>query len=457
MELSRRTSLGNYWLFFLVGCGSIVVALAATLWSATQTVEQLERAQRGNESQTVIRAHMDFLKLDRSLAREDAATEVRERYEIMVARVFAIEALLRKSGASEAEWRAHDALKRFVESADAALASGPGPLEMRRALKAASAPLNTAFQVLDAGMAGRTTMALTSIHDRAEASIRKTIHLAVFCGAVTFIFSAALWRAARQLERKNRHLSQLSSRLKSVAEYRSQFLANASHELRTPLNAIKGFAQSMLYLGDALPVERQREYLSDIEHSATNLERLTGDLLDLSKIDAGHFELREETVSLDALAERAARCVAPAAEKAGVALEVEAGSGLWVRCDDSAIERSVINLLANAVKFTEAGKSVRLVVRAGTYGPEIEVADQGCGVPEDQLAVIWEVYGRTSLTRHSDKQGAGLGLPISRAMVEAHGGGVAVESVVGEGSVFTIRLPARRVIEAPDAAAVDAA
>ena len=360
MVLPQRLRLGRYGLFFLLGCGSIIAALSATLWSVDRAIVQIEQAQKDHHAITISRSHIDYMKFRQAASGRADLDTLTLRYEILVSRVRSIDAMYGRVAATAEERQAVAALGAFVEDADAAFAVRSAPATLFEKLSALAAPVDAAFQILEAGTTARSAAALTHIQGRAQASIRKTRHLAIFCGVITFVFSAALWRAARQLELKNKNLSELSARLKTVADYRSQFLANASHELRTPLNAIKGFAQSMLYLGDGLPAERRREYLTDIAHSATNLERLTEDLLDLSKIDAGHFDLREEIVSLDDLAQRAARCVASAAQAGGVTIEAATTTGLDIRCDAPAIERCLINLLSNAVKFSTAGETVRI-------------------------------------------------------------------------------------------------
>lgn len=238
-------------------------------------------------------------------------------------------------------------------------------------------------------------------------------------------------------------LTESQHRLTEVGRYRGQFLAGMSHEFRTPLNAIKGFSQLILMLKAEMPREKLLEYMVDIEKSASDLEEITNTILDLSKIDAGTFDLYEKNVDLVSVLKDAKKQFEVGLH--GQRLVLDLPNTLTAYCDPSAIKRSVQNLISNALKFSAEESRITIAMSASKDGVEIKVADQGCGIPEEELDSVWKVYSRSSYTRGSDKQGSGLGLPIIKALIEAHGGQAELQSKVGEGTVVTLTLPAHRL------------
>ena len=225
---------------------------------------------------------------------------------------------------------------------------------------------------------------------------------------------------------------------------KSQFLANMSHELRTPLNAIIGFSE---VISSALfgPLDaRYRDYAQDIHGSGHHLLQIINDLLDLSKVEAGRFELHDGQVQIAAMFETCRRMVADRAAAAGVALEIEPTT-LEVSADELRLEQVLLNLVSNAVKFTPSGGEVHLAAALDPGGEvSISVADTGIGMAPDEIPRALQPFGQidNSLTRPHG--GTGLGLPLAKRLVELHGGTLTVESEVGRGTTVTFSLPAER-------------
>jgi len=274
--------------------------------------------------------------------------------------------------------------------------------------------------------------------------------------ASTMIFIVMIVRQFRASQAGQAELSQLNLRLgeaKGAAEKasraKSEFLAHMSHELRTPLNAIIGFAEVMrLELLGPLGRARYREYINDIHQSGQHLLSLIDDVLDMSRIEAGRFELHEEAVDLAATAAEALTLVRPIAEKSSVSLLASDPSLLaLLHADERAVKQMLVNLLANAVKFTPAGGTVRLSARFGAEGElALTVADTGVGMSpreiEDSVVPFVQVDSR--LARRTP--GSGLGLPITKRLIEMHGGRLVLESAPGKGTTATLYFPASRIL-----------
>jgi PAS domain S-box-containing protein len=221
------------------------------------------------------------------------------------------------------------------------------------------------------------------------------------------------------------------------------FLAAMSHELRTPLNAIAGYAQ-LMQEGIGGPVsEQQSEYLSRIRASQQHLLGIVNDLLNYSRVEAGEVAYERTAVSVCDVVDRVIAMVTPQATRKG--LWVEHGpcaSDVVALVDELKTEQVLLNLVSNAVKFTPEGGTIS--VGCGRRGADatIEVRDTGPGIPGDMLDAIFDPFVQLGRTLTSAHEGAGLGLAISRDLARAMGGDVNVESTVGVGSTFTVRLPA---------------
>jgi len=225
---------------------------------------------------------------------------------------------------------------------------------------------------------------------------------------------------------------------------KSDFLARMSHELRTPLNAILGFSELIAtqYHG-ADAGERYQEYGRMIHLSGGHLLSLINDILDLSKIEAGGFELIEEQVDLDAILEQCLALLAPTVDAKRLGLSY-APAAVRLHADPRAIKQIVLNLLSNAVKFTPEGGEVRVASADEAGGITITVADTGCGMSQDDLARVFRVFGRSRATIARDGEGTGLGLNIAKGLVELHGGSLTLRSQPGAGTTAEAWFPASR-------------
>jgi signal transduction histidine kinase len=225
---------------------------------------------------------------------------------------------------------------------------------------------------------------------------------------------------------------------------KSSFLAVMSHELRTPLNAIGGYVQ-LLEMGIHGPVtDAQREALGRVERSQKHLLRLINDVLNLARIESGRVEYVLEDVDLAALMADVTPMVEPQMTAKALALEVAVSAGTVARADREKVQQIVINLLSNAIKFTPAGGRVRVEARHADGPREVllSVADTGIGIAPEKQASVFDPFVQVDMSRTRRSEGSGLGLAISRDLARGMGGDLRVESTVGEGSTFTLTLPA---------------
>jgi signal transduction histidine kinase len=249
--------------------------------------------------------------------------------------------------------------------------------------------------------------------------------------------TAAIHAEARLREAK------LAAETASAAK--SAFLANMSHELRTPLNAIIGFAEALSagYFGSLN--ERQAEYLRDIQTSGNHLLLLISDLLDVSKIEAGKLELHRESLDIATEIEAALRLVRPKALEGGVKVGAKVPPDLPpYQADRRAVKQVLLNLLSNAVKFTPSGGTVTVEATADPEGDlRISVSDTGIGIAAQDLPKIVMPFGTLArnATLSRAHEGTGLGLPLSKSLIEMHGGRLEIVSEPGRGTIATIRFP----------------
>ena len=262
------------------------------------------------------------------------------------------------------------------------------------------------------------------------------------------------------LNRMNDELGRLYRALETASQHKSEFLANMSHELRTPLNAIIGFSQVLKEQMFGELNAKQLDYVDDVLSSGQHLLSLINDILDLAKVEAGRMELQRTTFELPAVLESALSLVRERATRQGVALATDIGPSVGLLDgDERKVKQILFNLLSNAVKFTPGGGRVTLRATVVEQEVEISVNDTGIGIKaEDQVRIFEEFYqvgpGKT-------QEGTGLGLGLTRRLVELHGGRIGVESEPGRGSTFTVTLPLEQsaAIESaplPAAAAVSA-
>jgi len=238
-----------------------------------------------------------------------------------------------------------------------------------------------------------------------------------------------------------------------VERLKTQFVSTVSHELRTPLTSLRG-ALGLLsagVLGD-LPAEA-RQAVEIAERSILRLVGLVDDILDIERIESGRLSLQIGRHSLAALLARSTEEVGTLASKVGIGLEIETPPG-EVTGDGERLVQVIVNLLSNAFKFSPRGSTVRLCAREGPGWVEVQVQDQGRGIPESHREVIFDRFRQVAISDAAGQRGAGLGLAIAKSIVELHGGRIGVDSEEGKGSTFWFRIPHGDAVQVPDDRAI---
>ena len=233
------------------------------------------------------------------------------------------------------------------------------------------------------------------------------------------------------------------TQLRELDRLKSAFLANMSHELRTPLNSILGFSDVILDGLDGPLTDIMENDLKLISRNGQHLLSLINDVLDMAKITAGKMNLNVERFNLPEVLTDVVNITSPLARDKSLALQLDAPATLEIEADRTRLRQVMINLVGNAIKFTETG-SVTLSTARRNGCVQIHVSDTGIGVPPDQAQLIFEEFSQVDASTTRKTGGTGLGLPISRKLIELHGGQLWVEStgVRGEGSTFIVELPA---------------
>ncbi len=245
-----------------------------------------------------------------------------------------------------------------------------------------------------------------------------------------------------ELKTSNRDLAKSQAEANKANRAKMEFLAVMSHELRTPLNAINGYTDLMeMGIGGTVS-DAQRDYLARIKKSGKFLLGLINDVLNFARIDAGSVSIKRESVQLDAILETSHMLVEPQMKARNITYRYEALDTTCVVLGDSEkIEQVILNLLTNAVKFTDPGGAITLSSECGGGRARISVADTGRGIPASKLQSVFDPFVQLDRTANPDsQQGVGLGLAISRALALAMRGELAAQSEVGKGSVFTLDL-----------------
>jgi cell cycle sensor histidine kinase DivJ len=228
----------------------------------------------------------------------------------------------------------------------------------------------------------------------------------------------------------------------AAARARSRFFASMSHELRTPLNAVLGFSDAMRLKTFGPMPAKYAEYAEDIHTSAKHLLDLVGDLLDVSKIEAGRYELELSRFDAREALHAAARMMRPAAEAGKILFEIDAGDEpIEVEADLRALKQMLLNLTSNAVKFTAAGGLVKVSSRAEGLALIVEVSDTGPGLAPDEILRIARPFEQTREGLRHPSRSSGLGLALVRSLCELHAGRLEIESEPGRGATFRLRLP----------------
>ncbi len=250
-----------------------------------------------------------------------------------------------------------------------------------------------------------------------------------------------------KLRKLNRELVLARRRAEEANTAKSVFLANMSHELRTPLNAVLGFSEIIRDKLFGNDLARYSEYAADIHRSGAHLLNIVNDVLDVTRIEAGKFELREERVKLAAVVEGSLLAVEPQAAKGGITLRrTMPEAAAIIHGDETKLNQIVINLLSNAIKFTPAGGVVDLSVRADRDGSLIvAVRDTGIGMASHEIRDAVQLFRQVDSSLSRRYEGTGLGLPLAIQLTELHGGTLTVESEPGSGTLVTVHLPSERV------------
>jgi two-component system cell cycle sensor histidine kinase PleC len=254
-----------------------------------------------------------------------------------------------------------------------------------------------------------------------------------------------------ELEQAKAKSDEARRRAEAANIAKSRFLAQMSHELRTPLNAILGFSEVMkneIFGTHAVAV--YKDYSNDIHNSGVHLLGLINEILDLSRIEAGRYELNEEVVGLAQTVEECHHLLKLRAKNRGIAIhEVFEPDMPKLWADERAVRQVCLNLLSNAIKFTPQGGEIWLKVGwTAAGGQYLSVRDTGPGIPEEEIPIVLDSFGQGSNAIKSAEQGAGLGLPIVKSIIDLHGGTFALKSKLREGTEVIVTFPPERVMTA---------
>jgi signal transduction histidine kinase len=314
---------------------------------------------------------------------------------------------------------------------------------------------------LDGLMAAIHERVLTAQAEAARLEARTWTGVLIALGAAVGLALLVALENARLHAEAQRHIQQLLVQSRELLESKvaaeqasrakSEFLASMSHELRTPLNAVIGFSQVLANQTYGQMNERQMEYLTSILAGGRHLRKLVDDVLDLAKVDSGHLTLDLAKVSVADDIPEVVGVVQALAQQKNITVTVEVKEPLpAITADRMRVQQVIYNLLSNAIKFTDPGGHVTVTADTlSSVGPNgscvvrIRVADTGIGIKAEDQARIFDKFERGASTSAREQEGTGLGLALTRKLVELHGGHISVESegVKGRGSLFTVLLP----------------
>ena len=310
--------------------------------------------------------------------------------------------------------------------------------------------------LLGASVLGATAAALATTHAFGSQS-----GLYVFPGfALLFFASLGLFaRARRRFQSLDRRIDEAESRIaeqsaalargEEKARLGAEFLAELSHELRTPLSAVLGFSETMRnQLFGPIGGKRYRDYAGHINTSTRHMLDLLSDVLDLSQAESGRLRLQEGPVDVGATIRSTLQIVSREAEVAGVRLSSSASCPVPILADERRVRQMLLNLLSNAVKFTPAGGHVEVRTRIARGGcTTIAVRDSGIGINTDDVArILMPARYIGEANGHHAAGGTGIGLALTRRLIESHGGSLSIDSAPGQGTTVTLRFPSTRLL-----------
>ncbi len=253
--------------------------------------------------------------------------------------------------------------------------------------------------------------------------------------------------SSRVKVRGNREMAQLadafnsmSEKLETLDQSRNQFVSNASHELKTPLATMKIMVESLIYQPE-MDKDLRTEFLTDIDNEIDRLSNIVSDLLTLVKMDSKDVKLQRENLSLAELCRETEHRLKPIAAKKGQKIILNLSDPCELYADRSKLTQVIYNLVENAVKYTQAGGTVKVILTRAGHEAHLVVQDNGPGIPKDNLPHIFDRFYRVDKARSRETGGTGLGLSIVRQLVMLHGGSIRCESTEGKGSSFIVDIP----------------
>ena len=249
----------------------------------------------------------------------------------------------------------------------------------------------------------------------------------------------------RELREMSESVSQSFAKLREVDNSRQEFVSNVSHELKTPLASMKVLADSLL-VQEGAPVELYQEFMKDIAEEIDRENTIISDLLTLVKMDRKAAEVNVAVTDINEFLEQILKRLRPIAEKEKVEVVFESNRSVSAEIDATKLSLAFTNLVENAIKYNKENGWVRVTLDADHKYFYVKVSDSGIGIPQESLDNIFERFYRCDKSHSRESGGTGLGLAITKNAVVAHGGAIKVQSVVGEGTTFTVRIPLRYIV-----------
>ncbi len=319
------------------------------------------------------------------------------------------------------------------------------------AVYASLAPITTAIIILAKPLSGQASLPLLTLACGAQVFFLVLAHRLYQTALETLAVQAEKDALIVELEQARLNSDEARRRAEEASLAKSRFLATMSHELRTPLNAILGFSEVMKgELFGAHTVSAYRDYSNDIHASGQHLLTLINEILDLSRVEAGRYELKEESLALAHIVEDCRHLLNLRADKRAITIVdlIEPDlPRIWA--DERALRQVILNLLSNAIKFTPQGGTVTIKVGWTAQGGQyVSIRDTGPGIPDDEIPIVMSSFGRGTLAQKNAEEGSGLGLPIVKGLIELHGGSFTLKSKVREGTDAVMILPPERVMNA---------